>query len=201
MSQIFISHSSKNDAQAIAVKQWLVSIDWSRADDIFLDLDPKSGISPGERWQKALEDAANRCEAVLFLLSRPWLKSKYCLDEFHQASKLNKRLFPLLLEPLRLDLLPAGITAHWQLGNLVPGAGKCERFVASHPRLPRDVNVRFPVFGLTALRRGLEKAGISPDSFKLQTYPPNRRPGECLTGAWRRWKKRMPRSSLGETPR
>jgi len=171
MSRIFISHSSKNDAQAIALKQWLVSIHWSKAKDIFLDLDAESGISPGERWKKALDEAANRCEAVLFLLSRPWLKSKYCLDEFHQASKLNKRLFPLLLEPLPVEVLPAGITAHWQLGNLAPGRGKRQQFIASHPRLPRDVKVHFPVFGLTALQRGLEKAGISPGSFKLQIYP------------------------------
>jgi hypothetical protein len=51
MSRIFISHSSKNDAEAIALKQWLVSIHWSKAKDIFLDLDAESGISPGERWQ------------------------------------------------------------------------------------------------------------------------------------------------------
>jgi WD40 repeat protein len=171
MSRIFISHSSKNDAQAICLKQWLVSIDWSRADDIFLDLDVESGISPGERWQKALEQAAARCEAVLFLLSQPWLDSRWCIDEFHLASKLNKRLFPLLLEPLDHSLLPVGLTAHWQIGSLIPDGGAREHFIASHPRLPREISVPFPAFGLAALRRGLEKAGISPDSFKLQIYP------------------------------
>ena len=121
MSRIFISHSSKNDAQAISLKQWLVSIDWSRADDIFLDLDVESGISPGERWQKALEEAAARCEAVLFLLSQPWLNSRWCIDEFHLASKLNKRLFPLLLEPLDHSLLPVG--THRALADRQPDSG------------------------------------------------------------------------------
>src|ERR1700733_4724549 len=133
--RIFISHSSKNDAQAIALKHWLVSIHWSRDEDIFLDLDPESGIAPGERWQHELEKAANRCEAVLFLLSQAWLDSKWCLDEFHLASKLNKRLFPLLLEPLDQKLLPVGLTAHWQIGNLVPDARPRQRFVADHQRL------------------------------------------------------------------
>jgi WD40 repeat protein len=173
MSRIFVSHSSKDDAQAIALKDWLVSIHWSRDEDIFLDLDPESGISPGERWQKALEEHAARCEAVLFLVSQAWLDSKWCIDEFHLASKLNKRLFPLLIEPLNLQLLPAGLAAHWQVGRLIPGRGRRERFIAKHSRLPDDVTVEFPAEGLTALRLGLEKAGISPESFKLQIYPTN----------------------------
>ena len=37
MSRIFISHSSRDNARAIEVRDWLATNGW---DDVFLDLDP-----------------------------------------------------------------------------------------------------------------------------------------------------------------
>src|SRR6516165_528436 len=71
VSRIFISHSSTDNAPAIALRDWLVGEGW---DDLFLDLDPERGIVAGERWERALNDAARRCEAVLFLISKAWLR-------------------------------------------------------------------------------------------------------------------------------
>jgi hypothetical protein len=51
MSQLFISHSSKDNFAAVALSEWLVSEGW---DDLFLDLDPERGIVAGERWARAL---------------------------------------------------------------------------------------------------------------------------------------------------
>jgi hypothetical protein len=39
---------------------------------------PTAGIAAGQRWVHALEEAATRCEAVLFVVSREWLGSKWC---------------------------------------------------------------------------------------------------------------------------
>lgn len=63
MSRIFLSHSSANNAQALAVAAWLEQQGWS---DYFLDIDEDRGIAPGERWMAALTGAVDRCEAVLF---------------------------------------------------------------------------------------------------------------------------------------
>jgi hypothetical protein len=62
VSRIFISHSSIDNAPAIALRDWLVGEGW---DDLFLDLDPERGIAAGERWERALNEAARRCEAKL----------------------------------------------------------------------------------------------------------------------------------------
>ncbi len=51
MSRIFLSHSSANNAQALAVAAWLEDQGWS---DYFLDIDEDRGIAPGERWMAAL---------------------------------------------------------------------------------------------------------------------------------------------------
>jgi hypothetical protein len=37
MARVFLSHSSGNNAEAIAVRDWLIGHGW---DDLFLDLDP-----------------------------------------------------------------------------------------------------------------------------------------------------------------
>ena len=107
MSRIFVSHSSSNAAEAVCLRDWLAAEGW---DDIFLDLDPEHGIAAGERWERALNDAVNRCEAVLFLVSRAWINSRWCQREFNLAHKLNKRLFGLLIEPLDHADLPPDLT-------------------------------------------------------------------------------------------
>ena len=71
MSRIFLSHSSLNNAEAVALRDWLADNGWK--DEIFLDLDPQRGIAAGERWERKLHEAASRCEAVLFLVSKPGL--------------------------------------------------------------------------------------------------------------------------------
>jgi hypothetical protein len=48
MSRIFLSHSSSNNAEAVALCDWLKREGW---DDIFLDVNPERGIVAGERWE------------------------------------------------------------------------------------------------------------------------------------------------------
>ena len=84
MARIFLSHSSDNNFEAIALRDWLASEGWS---DVFLDLDPERGIAAGERWERALHKAANRCEAVIFPVSANWLESGWCMKEYALARR------------------------------------------------------------------------------------------------------------------
>jgi WD40 repeat protein len=169
LSRLFISHSSKNDDWAIALRDWLTREGWNGEDDIFLDLDPERGIAAGQRWVHALEDAASRCEAVLFLVSEDWLASKWCHDEYQLANKLNKKRFALLIDEIALDRLPGGMTAQWQVAHL--RGEPAERFVTVHPLTRRPSPVHVAEAGLNSLKRGLEKAGIGPQTFELQPDP------------------------------
>ena len=109
MARLFISHSSLNNAEAIAVSDWLDENGW---DDVFLDLDPERGVAAGERWERALNEAARRCEAVVFLISRAWLASRWCMNELNLARRLNKRLFGVLIEEgLAIGDLPPDVTS------------------------------------------------------------------------------------------
>jgi hypothetical protein len=95
MAEIFLSHSSQDNAKALAVANWLEEGGWG---NYFLDITPTQGLAPGERWQEALKAAADRCEAVLFLISPAWRDSPWCLAEFLLAKHLGKTVFGVLVE-------------------------------------------------------------------------------------------------------
>jgi hypothetical protein len=147
MSRIFISHSSHDNERASEVRDWLVANGW---DDVFRDLDPVRGLAPGERWQNALKAAADRCEAVLFLISPNWLNSRWCYSGFLLAKQLGKRLFPLLIDKVTLSALPAEIAADHQAVDLMLDPLAWER-----------------------LKQGLKRAGLDAESF---SFPAGRRP-------------------------
>jgi hypothetical protein len=191
VSRLFISHSSVNNAAAIALRDWLAEHGW---DDVFLDIDPEHGLVAGQRWQEALKVAADRCEAVLFLVSPAWLKSRWCLAEFLLAKSLHKRIFGLIVEPVPLDQLPSEMTAEWQLCELV-GEDRYRTFVVEV--LGHPAQVAFREAGLDLLRRGLDAPVSTPVASRgrramSRTVPP--------IAASRRWSRRTPRSSSAATP-
>lgn len=147
MACLFISHSSLNNEAALLVRDWLAENGWT---DVFLDLDPQSGLAPGEYWRQALAAAADRCEAVLFLISPQWIASSWCFNEFLLTKQLGKRVFPIIIADIDLGALPTEITANHQAVDLV-----------------RDPD------GWERLKIGLSRAGLDPETFP---FPPGRRP-------------------------
>jgi hypothetical protein len=163
MSRIFLSHSSRDEREAIALKQWLKDQGW---DDVFLDVDPERGLVAGERWQNALKQAADRCEAVVFIVSPDWAKSKWCLAEFLLAKSLNKRIFGAMLKEVPIGELPTEMTSEWQLAMLI-GEGPTESVRFEYKGTQTEVQLLAE--GLKRLEAGLKKAGFSPDFFP---WPP-----------------------------
>ena len=154
---------------ATALNGWLFKQGW---DDVFLDTDMQRGIAAGERWERALNQAALRCEAVLFLVSRAWLASDWCIKEFNLAHRLNKRLFGLLIEDIPLDELPTTLTSAWQTVPLVSGRDHL-MVAATLPRTHEEVHVTFSSEGLARLKFGLERAGLDARFF---SWPPPHEP-------------------------
>lgn len=165
MSKIFLSHSSANNAQALALARWLQDNGW---DEYFLDVQPNHGLAPGERWLAALKQAAHRCEAVICLISPAWRNSPHCLTEFLLAQQLSKTIFGVLIQATPLDTLPAEMTSKWQLCDLVTGTER-RTFRVSHDPIVPQTDVSFAEAGLTRLQIGLQRAGLDAASF---TWPP-----------------------------
>lgn len=165
LGKIFISHSSVNNAEALAIHDWLVEQGWG---DIFLDLDPKRGLVAGDRWQAALKSAAEQCELILILISPDWAKSRWCLAEFLLAKQMNKQILGVLVQPTPIEDLPVELTAEWQLVDLsAPDTGWSATI--SPPRFEPETTVSFSGTGLARLRSGLEKAGLDATTFN---WPP-----------------------------
>src|SRR5215831_5033400 len=166
VSRIFLSHSSTDNAQAIALRDWLVAEGWN---DLFLDLDPERGIAAGERWERALNEAARRCEAVLFLTSKAWLASRWCMNELALARRLNKRLFGVLIEEGQsVSDLPSDVTSTWQVVNLAAGRDH-QQFRVTLPITGEEIHVTFSLEGLARLKFGLQRAGLHASYF---SWPP-----------------------------
>jgi tetratricopeptide (TPR) repeat protein len=167
VARLFISHSSANNAAAVALTKWLSEQGF---EDFFIDIDQDRGFVPGQRWQIELKNAADRCEAVLCLISPEWVRSNWCVAEFLLAKILRKRVFGVVVEPVPLESLPTQMTAEWQLSYLsgegpartfdVKFNGKCER-------------VQFREQGLQLLWRGLDSAGL--DAWRFP-WPPSHEP-------------------------
>jgi formylglycine-generating enzyme required for sulfatase activity len=166
VSRIFLSHSSANNAQAVVLYDWLQREGWK--DEVFLDLDPKRGIAAGERWERKLNESANRCEAVLFLVSKAWISSVWCRRELNIAQHLNKRLFGVLIEDLDPAEVPEDLTEAWQLVRLASGRDGI-LLTGTVPITHEEVFVTLSAEGLQRLKDGLERAGLAPKFF---TWPP-----------------------------
>lgn len=169
MSRIFLSHSSQDNAEAKVLADWLSAKGW---DDVFLDLDPHRGIAAGERWVRALNQAAQRCEAVLFLVSKAWLASSWCMNEFNLAYRLNKRLFGVLIEDIPVAELPPTLRGLWQVLSLASGTDHSS-FHVLLPTTHEDVYVTFSKEGLDRLKTGLDRAGLEAKFF---AWPPQEDP-------------------------
>jgi hypothetical protein len=175
MGRIFVSHSSADNVATAALKDWLVKHGW---DDLFVDFDPQRGIVAGQRWERSLAEAANRCEAVLFVLSDAWLNSDWCLRELDFAVRLNKQIFGILVEDISRSRLPSRLTDTWQLINLARGADH-EMLRTVVPGTDRESHISFSAAGLKSLKIGLQKAGLDARFF---SWPP---PGEPDRPPWR----------------
>jgi WD40 repeat protein len=171
VSRIFLSHSSLDMRQAVALKTWLAEQNPPLANEIFLDVDPESGLRAGTRWKDALRRANARCEAVICLLSANWEASHECKVEYRTAENLNKQIFVARLESSTGDEL----TSEWQ---------RCDLF-GDGPKTPIDIGdgppVEFATEGLYRLRDGILGAGIGADSF---VWPPPSHPDRAPYRGW-----------------
>lgn len=92
MSFIFLSHSSRDDAAAGALRDWLAA---EGHQSIFLDHDEHDGIIGGEIWEERLYTELRRCRALVALVSSDWLSSPWCAAEVNHAQALRKPVIPL----------------------------------------------------------------------------------------------------------
>lgn len=100
MSVIFISHSSKDAADAARVREWLEE---QGHKSVFLDFDPRDGIPGGRNWEREIYRHLQSCRAVIALLSADSQQSKWCFAELAHARSMGKQILPLRLDDSEID--------------------------------------------------------------------------------------------------
>jgi len=165
MSRLFISHSSENNFETIAIQQWLAEQGWN---EIFLDLDAKQGITVGEKWERKIHKAINSCNAILFCVSHDWIKSEWCRKEYELAIKLNKNIVIVLIDGIKRELIPLELKETLQLIDLKSGNDHVGRLIILENK-SAEKYVYFSKSGLARLKDGLVKAELHPEYFK---WPP-----------------------------
>ena len=110
MSRIFLSHSSNDNFEAIALRDWLAEQGWN---DIYLDIDPEHGNAAGERWERKLYQHIDDCDVFMLFWSNASKESKWVRQEYEYALKRKgaddsapPEIVPILLEGPPIPLPP-----------------------------------------------------------------------------------------------
>ncbi|MDF0602098.1 toll/interleukin-1 receptor domain-containing protein [Psychromarinibacter sp. C21-152] len=94
MATVFISHANQDDALVGDLLGWLHRNGFR---DTFVDhLD----ILGGENWTDRLRDQAAACRVVICVITRHWLASSDCFNEFQAAWYMGKSILPVFLVDL-----------------------------------------------------------------------------------------------------
>ncbi len=99
LTQVFLASSDKDDEIKEKIRKTLMRESltvWTN----------KIDIKTGSSFQKAINQGIEGADNFVYLMSMDSLKSEYCQQELNQALANNKRIIPLLIQEIDLDLIP-----------------------------------------------------------------------------------------------
>ena len=91
-SSIFFSYSRKDSTLVLDLARKLRTA----GADVWLD---QLDIEAGTNWDDSVEEALQKSEVVLVILSKTSVESQNVRDEYSYAIEENKRVIPVLIEP------------------------------------------------------------------------------------------------------
>jgi len=118
MARVFVSHSSRDNREALELFNWLKSEGFDQG---FLDFDTHQGIPPGVKWEQRLYEELERAQAVILVLTQNWFESSWCFAELALARSRGKAVFPVIISPsgdrfIGDDLQKLDLTKDWAGG-------------------------------------------------------------------------------------
>ncbi|HEX3050918.1 MAG TPA: SUMF1/EgtB/PvdO family nonheme iron enzyme [Aggregatilineaceae bacterium] len=128
MNHIFISYSKKDIDFARRLKRLLEAARF----DVWMD---ESDLVPSEQWWPTIENNIYTCAAFIVIMSNNARGSRWVEREILYAEKLNKPIFPVLMQgeqwgrlaDIQFEDMRAGVPSrlpdrmHFGLGKVVPG--------------------------------------------------------------------------------
>jgi hypothetical protein len=163
VSRIFVSHTSGDWRAALALQRWLGEQRPELANEVFLDIDPKTGLRRGKIWDAELLTSNSRCEYLICLVSKNWAESRECAVEYRTAEGFGKRIVVARLE----NDGDGHISTRWQRCDLFANGDQTEIEVRGGPA------ARFSSAALDQLQKAIGRTGVGPERF---AWPPEEDP-------------------------
>jgi hypothetical protein len=174
LPRLFISHSSKDNVDALAFRRWLAANGWAES-EVFIDL---HGIGAGARWRETLRKANVACEAVVLLASPNSLASVEYEKELELAEALGKPIIPAIVRDLTVKHPRLAPWADRQIVDLSQQPTEPIEPFEYEGKLHR---VGFSVAALASIKARLADLGIASGSFARE---PCKRPDGKDTGPY-----------------
>ena len=105
MPDLFLSYSRRDKE---FVERLFKALD-GRGKDVWADFDDIPGAAA---WRGELQSGITESDAFVFVISPSSAASDYCRQEIEQAAELNKRVVPVVLEPVPDADVPEPAAAH-----------------------------------------------------------------------------------------
>ena len=123
MTDVFVSYSRRDSEFVRRLAESVVA----RGKEVWVDTE---GIADGEVFPEAIKRAIEQSDAFLFVITPASVASAYCEHEVEYARELQKRIVPVLRDPVGDEQLPAEIRDR----NWIPFT-EADEFEASLGRL------------------------------------------------------------------
>jgi WD40 repeat protein len=104
MTQVFISYSDDD-------KDMMVKLSKALMRESFTIWTNKTDIQTGESFQAAINRGIEQADNIVYLMSPHSVKSDYCQKEISYALSLNKRIIPILVQPIESTQIPSSLQA------------------------------------------------------------------------------------------
>jgi len=99
VANVFISHAGADLGWADEIRQWLSE----DGHQVFLDSDKEYGIAAGDEWRPRLYERLRWADAVICVVTPPYLTSPWCAAEIGAAQALGSEILPVRASSEPLD--------------------------------------------------------------------------------------------------
>lgn len=103
--KIFLSHSYRDKDIAIKiVEKLLIKIFViNKQSDVFFTSKRETGIESSINWRKHIKTNLQDCDIFIALITTNFKESEMCLAEIGAAWALNKKIYPLIIPPIKYE--------------------------------------------------------------------------------------------------
>lgn len=116
-AEVFISHAEEDKAMVEAIRLLLMKIG-IRNNDVFSYAIRGLGVSIGDAFPETIRCKLIRAKIVIFIISREFYNSPYCLNEMGAAWILGKPIIPILVPPVTIGELKGFINSDRIVGQI-----------------------------------------------------------------------------------